>query len=36
MAMRRPPALKAIIAMCATEDLYREDVHYFEGMIHMD
>jgi putative CocE/NonD family hydrolase len=36
MAMRRPPALRAILAMCATEDLYREDVHYFEGMIHVD
>ena len=36
MAMRQPPALKAIIAMCATEDLYREDVHYFEGMLHWD
>jgi len=36
MAMRRPPALKAIIAVCATEDLYNEDVHYFDGMIHVD
>jgi uncharacterized protein len=36
MAMRRPPALKAIIAVCATEDLYNEDVHYIDGMIHVD
>ncbi|HET9407425.1 MAG TPA: CocE/NonD family hydrolase [Candidatus Sulfotelmatobacter sp.] len=36
MAMRRPPALKTIIAVCATEDLYNEDVHYIDGMIHVD
>ena len=36
MAMRRPPALKAIIAICATEDLYNEDVHYIDGMMHVD
>lgn len=36
MAMRRPPALKAIIAVCATEDLYNEDVHYIDGMMHVD
>jgi uncharacterized protein len=36
MAMRQPPALKAIIAVCATEDLYNEDVHYIDGMMHVD
>jgi predicted acyl esterase len=36
MAMRHPPALKAIIAIDATEDLYGEDVHYIHGMTHMD
>lgn len=36
MAMRHPPALKAIIAVCATEDLYNEDVHYIDGMMHVD
>jgi len=36
MAMRRPPALKAIIAVCATEGLYNEDVHYIDGMMHID
>jgi len=36
IAMRRPPALKTIIAICATEDLYNEDVHYIDGMIHVD
>ncbi len=36
MAMRNPPALKAFIAMMATEYLYQEDVHYIDGIIHTD
>ncbi len=36
MAMRRPPALKAIIAVDATDDLYQDDVHFMDGMIHVD
>ena len=28
MAVRKPPALKAFVALMATEDLYQEDVHY--------
>ena len=36
MAMRNPPALKAIIAVDATEDLYQEDVHYIDGILHLD
>jgi putative CocE/NonD family hydrolase len=36
VAMRRPPALKAIIVVCATEDLFKEDVHYPDGMMHVD
>lgn len=36
MAMRRPPALKAIIAIDATDDLYQDDVHFMDGMIHVD
>ena len=36
LAMRHPPALKAIIAVCATEDLFKEDVHYIDGMMHVD
>jgi len=36
MAMRNPPALKAIIAACATDDLYQDDVHFIDGMIHVD
>jgi uncharacterized protein len=36
MAMRRPPALKAIIAVDATEQLFHDDVHYVDGMMHFD
>jgi hypothetical protein len=36
MAMRRPPALKAIIAVDATDDLYQDDVHFMDGMMHVD
>jgi len=36
MAVRNPPALKAFIALMATEELYQEDVHYIDGIIHTD
>jgi uncharacterized protein len=36
MAMRKPPALKAIIAVDATEDLFQDDVHYMDGIMHLD
>jgi uncharacterized protein len=36
MAMRNPPALKAIIAVCATDDLYQDDVHFIDGILHVD
>jgi len=36
MAMRNPPALKAIIAIEATDDLYEDDVHYMDGIAHID
>ena len=36
MAVRQPPALKAFIALMATEDLYQEDVHYMDGIVHTD
>lgn len=36
MAMRRPPALKAILAVDATEKLFHDDVHYMDGMMHID
>jgi len=36
MAMRHPPALKAILAMCASDDLFHDDIHYIDGMMHAD
>lgn len=36
MAVRHPPALKAIIAVDATENLFQDDVHYIDGIMHMD
>jgi predicted acyl esterase len=36
LAMRHPPALKAIIAVDATEQLFHDDVHYIDGMLHFD
>jgi uncharacterized protein len=36
VAMRRPPALKAIIAVDASDDLFHDDVHYVDGMLHVD
>lgn len=36
IAMRRPPALKAIIALMATDDLYHDDIHYIDGVLHID
>ena len=36
MAMRQPPALKAFVAVMATEYLYQEDVHYIDGIMHTD
>ena len=35
-AMRRPPALKAILVAHASEDLYGNDVHYIDGCLHVD
>jgi putative CocE/NonD family hydrolase len=32
VAARRPPALKAIITICSTDDRYRDDVHYMGGI----
>lgn len=31
VAALRPPALKAIVSICATDDRYRDDVHYMGG-----
>ena len=36
MAMRHPPALKAIVAIHATAELFHDDVHYVDGMAHID
>ena len=36
MAMRRPPALKAIITLMSTDDIYQDDVHFMDGMMHID
>ncbi|HEX3355256.1 MAG TPA: CocE/NonD family hydrolase [Terriglobales bacterium] len=36
MAMRHPPELKAIIAVDATAELFHDDVHYIDGMAHVD
>src|SRR6202046_5496144 len=36
MALRKPPALKAILAVAATEELFTEDVHDIDGVFHFD
>lgn len=36
LATRRPPALKAIIAADASDDLFHDDVHYIDGLLHLD
>jgi putative CocE/NonD family hydrolase len=36
MAMRHPPALKAIISVDSTDDLFHDDIHYIDGMMHAD
>jgi predicted acyl esterase len=36
MAMRHAPELKAIIAVDATVELFHDDVHYVDGMAHVD
>src|SRR5215469_134755 len=36
VALRKPPALKAIIAADASDDLFHDDVHYIDGLLHLD
>lgn len=36
MALRKPQALKAILAVDATDQLYTEDVHDIDGVFHFD
>jgi predicted acyl esterase len=31
-----PPALKAIIAVEASDDMFHDDVHYIDGLLHLD
>lgn len=33
IAMRRPPALKAIVTVCSTHDRYRQETHYIGGCV---
>ncbi len=33
VAARRPPALKAIITLCSTDDRYADDIHYMGGAL---
>ena len=36
MAMRHAPGLKAILAIDATAELFHDDVHYMDGIAHID
>ena len=36
MAMRNPPALKAVVAIQAADDLYEDDAHFIDGGMHVD
>ena len=33
VAARRPPALKAVITICSTDDRYADDIHYMGGCL---
>jgi len=33
VAARRPPALKAIVTSCSTDDRYNDDIHYMGGCV---
>jgi putative CocE/NonD family hydrolase len=33
VAARRPPALEAVVSMCASDDRYADDVHYVGGCV---
>lgn len=36
LAMRRPAALKTIITLMSTDDIYQDDVHFMDGVLHID
>src|SRR3984957_20744143 len=33
IAARRPPALKAVVTICSTDDRYADDAHYMGGTL---
>ncbi len=33
VAARRPPALKAVVTLCSTDDRYADDIHYMGGCL---
>ena len=36
VAARRPPALKAVVTSCSTDDRYADDIHYMGGCLLVD
>lgn len=36
VALKKPKALKAVLAVNASDDLFRDDVHYIDGIFHVD
>ena len=36
IAMLKPDALRGIITMMSTDDIYEDDVHYMDGVMHID
>jgi uncharacterized protein len=36
LGMRGPPPLKAIVAVDASDDLFHDDIHYIDGLMHLD
>ncbi len=36
VALRKPPALAAVLALHASDDLFHDDVHYIDGSLHVD
>ena len=36
VALRQPPALRAILALHASDDLFHDDVRYIDGALHID
>jgi putative CocE/NonD family hydrolase len=36
VAARRPPALKAVVSLCSTDDRYADDIHFMGGCLLVD